>query len=251
MSQCGIIYTNQTMPSTFTLLFSIIMGILPALLWLWFWLREDKKSPEPKRLVARTFIAGMIAVPLVIPFQFLASKYFGAYPVLLFLLWATIEEIFKFGAGFFAVFHRKELDEPIDAVIYLITAALGFVAIENTLFLLSPMIENSIQSIRVINTSYLADTIITSNLRFVGASLLHTIASATVGIFIAFSFYRHPKIRNFYTFIGLIIAIALHTVFNLFIMNENGSNTFIVFSILWLCTAGLMLFFEKIKSLVH
>lgn len=239
------------MHSTYAFIFSIFMGILPALLWLWFWLREDRKYPEPKRVIARAFIAGMIAVPLVIPFQFLVSKYFAASPLVLFLLWATVEETFKFGAGFFAVFHRKELDEPIDAVIYLITSALGFVAIENTLFLLSPIIENLMNGTNLVSLSYLSDTIITSNLRFVGASLLHIIASATVGIFIAFSFYRHPRVRNSYTFMGLIVAIALHTIFNLFIMDENGSNTFIVFSVLWLGVAGLMLFFEKIKSLVH
>ncbi len=236
---------------TYTLSIAVLVGIIPALLWLWFWLHEDSKSPEPKKLIVRAFLAGMLAVPLVIPFQFLASKYFGIYSGFLFLLWATIEEIFKFGAGFFAVFHRKELDEPIDAVIYLITAALGFVAVENTLFLLSPVIENVNSGMSFIKTSYITDTIITGNLRFVGASLLHIISSATVGIFIAFSFYKKPRIRNLYTFIGLIVAITLHTVFNLFIMNENGSNTLIVFSVLWLGVAGLMLFFEKIKSLVH
>ena len=124
-------------------------------------------------------------------------------------------------------------------------------AIENTLFLLSPMIENLNGATNFISNSYLADTIITGNLRFVGASLLHIIASATIGIFIAFSFYKKPKKRNHYTFIGLIVAIALHTIFNLFIMDENGSNTLVVFSVLWLGVVGLMLFFEKIKSLAH
>ncbi len=239
------------MLSSYSFIFAVLAGILPALFWLWFWLREDNKSPEPKKLLARAFFAGMFAVPLVIPFQFLASKYFSGYPTILLLLWATVEELFKFGSSFFAVFHRKELDEPIDAVIYLITTALGFVAIENTLFLLSPMIENLNGATNFISNSYLADTIITGNLRFVGASLLHIIASATIGIFIAFSFYKKPKKRNHYTFIGLIVAIALHTIFNLFIMDENGSNTLVVFSVLWLGVVGLMLFFEKIKSLAH
>jgi RsiW-degrading membrane proteinase PrsW (M82 family) len=232
------------------ILFALFIGILPALFWLWFWLHEDKKSPEPKKLIARAFFAGMFAVPLVIPFQFLASKYFESYSIILFLTWATAEEFLKFGACFFAVFHRKELDEPIDAIIYMITAALGFVAVENTLFLLSPILESS-PNMSFLNKSYLVDTIVIGNLRFVGASLLHIIASATVGIFIAFSFYQRPEKRNLYTIIGLIVAVALHTIFNLFIMSGNGSNTFIVFSVLWLGVIGLMLFFERVKSLVH
>lgn len=228
------------MEHAYIFIFALVGGTVPALFWLWFWLHEDRKSPEPRGLVARTFLAGVGVVILVLPFQRIVFSLFEGNMVILLLLWASIEEIFKFGAAYFAVFHRKELDEPVDAVIYLITAALGFVALENAFFLFFPFADNSI-----------IDTVITSNLRFVGASLLHVIASASVGIAIAFSFYRSASIKKFYTAVGLFIAIALHTAFNLFIMDENGENTLIVFSVLWLAIAGLMLFFEKIKSLAH
>ena len=29
-------------------LFALIGGFVPALVWLWFWLKEDKQKPEPK-----------------------------------------------------------------------------------------------------------------------------------------------------------------------------------------------------------
>ncbi len=222
----------------YTFIFAALAGVLPALLWLWFWLHEDKKYPEPKRLIAKAFLAGMIAVPLVIPFEKIAFIYFQGSTAALFLSWATIEEILKFAACYFAVFHKKDFDEPMDAVIYFITAALGFVALENALFLLSPIQE----------AGFLG-AVITGNLRFVGASLLHTIASATIGVFLAFSFYKKPQVRRNYIVFGLLTAIVLHTVFNLFIIDSNGENTLIVFSVLWLLIAALMLFFEKIKSL--
>ncbi len=228
------------MESVYTFIFAILGGLLPALFWLWFWLREDRKSPEPRGLVAKTFLVGIGVVILVLPFQRIVFSYFENNVFLLLILWATIEELFKFGAAYFTAFHRKELDEPIDAVVYLITAALGFVALENTMFLFFPFTEG-----------HITDSIITGNLRFVGASLLHIVASASIGIAIAFSFYRTPRVRKFYTIFGLFVAIALHTTFNLFIMSENGENTLIVFSVLWLAIAGLMLFFEKIKSLAH
>ncbi|KKW26148.1 MAG: hypothetical protein UY70_C0035G0005 [Candidatus Kaiserbacteria bacterium GW2011_GWB1_52_6] len=44
-------------------------GLLPALAWLWFWRREDAPHPEPRRLIALAFAAGMITVALVIPVQ--------------------------------------------------------------------------------------------------------------------------------------------------------------------------------------
>ena len=57
------------MIGTETALYALLGGILPALVWLAFWLREDYKHPEPRGLVFRTFIFGMIAVIIVLPFQ--------------------------------------------------------------------------------------------------------------------------------------------------------------------------------------
>jgi len=39
--------------------FAFVGGLLPALLWLWFWLREDL-HPEPRRILLLTFTAGMV-----------------------------------------------------------------------------------------------------------------------------------------------------------------------------------------------
>ena len=216
---------------------AVFGGLLPALFWLWFWLHEDSKSPEPRQLIAKAFLVGMLVVVLVLPFQKLAFSLFATNQVLLIMLWAGIEEFFKFCAAYFVIFHRKELDEPIDALIYLITAALGFVALENTLYLLG--------------VDTLVDFVALGNSRFIGASLLHVMASASIGICYAFAFYRERTVRGLYVLFGLFIATALHTAFNLFIMNGNGTDTLIVFSVLWLAVAALMLFFEKIKSLAH
>ena len=45
-----------------TIFFSLIGGILPALFWLYFWLKEDKLKPEPRSLIMLSFFGGMIAV---------------------------------------------------------------------------------------------------------------------------------------------------------------------------------------------
>jgi|TARA_Y100000310_G_scaffold296014_1_gene327887 RsiW-degrading membrane proteinase PrsW (M82 family) len=220
-----------------TLLFAFFGGILPALLWLWFWLKEDKKRPEPRGLIILTFIAGMIVVPIVLPFErFIDVSFTG--PIVI-ILWATIEEIFKFAGAYFIVLRRKEVDEPIDAVIYMITIALGFAALENTLFLLNPLIDGDF-----------INTIINSNLRFLGATLLHTLSSATVGIMIALSFYKSGKaLKIIYTIFGLILATALHSLFNFFIIKESGDQMLTVFFFVWIGIMILILFFEKIKRI--
>lgn len=224
------------MLSFHTLLFALIGGVLPALLWLWFWLKEDRKRPEPRGLIILAFLAGMITVPIVLPFEKFADSYLSGTVVI--ILWSAIEEIFKYILAYFAVLRRKAMDEPIDAVIYMITVALGFAALENTLFLLSPLMEGD-----------LTNTIINGNLRFLGATLLHTLSSAMIGVTIALSFYRNKMLKKAYVFFGLILAIVLHSLFNFFIMKGNEDKVLTIFFFVWIGIVILILLFEKIKRI--
>ena len=224
------------MISLSTIAFALLGGLLPALLWLWFWLKEDKKRPEPRGLIILSFIAGMVAIPFVLPLERFALVWFSGLPLL--IAWATIEEVFKYLAAYIVVLRRKELDEPIDAVIYLITIALGFSALENALFLLNPLADGSI-----------IDSILTGNLRFLGAMLLHTLSSAAIGLMIAFSFYRSKAIKRLYLLIGIILAIVLHTAFNFLIMINNSEKILIIFGFVWIGIIAVLILFEKIKRI--
>jgi RsiW-degrading membrane proteinase PrsW (M82 family) len=54
---------------------AILGGIGPAMLWLWFWLKEDRLHPEPKALLTRVFLFGGLAVfPTYFIQQFLHIK---------------------------------------------------------------------------------------------------------------------------------------------------------------------------------
>ncbi len=225
-----------------SLFFALFGGVLPAILWLWFWLKEDSSHPEPRGLIVVTFLSGVVAVILVLPFQKIVYAYFENSVFITFFLWAMIEELFKFGAAYVVALRNKAVDEPIDMIIYMVTAALGFVALENTLFLINPILDGNV-----------IDSIVTGNLRFIGTSLLHIVSSAIIGIFMAFTFYSNKSIKRLYLWCGLILSIILHTLFNLSIIEENGNNTFITFSVLWISVVGLLLCFEKIKrfSLAH
>ena len=80
-----------------TLFFAIAGGFIPSLLWLWFWLKEDNK-PEPRVNLIYTFIAGMIAVPIAMVFEYLTLFQAGLVGSFSLLAWAFIEEILKYGA---------------------------------------------------------------------------------------------------------------------------------------------------------
>lgn len=225
--------------------FALIGGLLPALLWLWFWLKEDA-NPEPRRVLILTFLAGMmmavVALFLEQIAQFIVKGIMGyIFPaagiLVLLFIWAAIEEIAKYAAARKIALRLPCFDEPVDALIYLITAALGFAALENILFL-----------IKVFSNQGMIVGFITGNLRFLGATLLHVITSATVGASIAFSFFHKEKItRNILG--GLLLATILHTSFNFFIINGRGVGFFEVLIPLWLAVIILLFVFEKIKGL--
>src|SRR3989344_2986361 len=127
-----------------TFLWAFLGGILPALLWLWFWLKEDGKKPEPKRLIVAAFFSGMLAVPIALYFEGVAKNAIQS-GFLLLLAWAIIEEVVKYLGAHVVAFRSvcldksRCVDEPIDPAIYLVSAALGFAALENTLFLIAPV----------------------------------------------------------------------------------------------------------------
>lgn len=213
-------------------------GILPAVFWLWFWLREDRVHPEPRRYILISFLVGGLAIAPAFYLENLSTKFIeGAF--LLILTWSTIEEVIKYLAAYLADFHLKAFDEPGDAMIYLITVALGFAAFENILFLLKSFYAGG-----------LAISAVTAAMRFLGATLLHVLASASLGGFIAIAYCKKKWKRALYTFWGLISATLLHTLFNFFIIRGEGNNTLIIFAFLWLGIIILLLFFERVKKIV-
>ena len=217
---------------------AFIIGLVPAMIWLWFWLKEDRHH-EPARMLTLSFVGGMLAVIAVLPLQKIVYVQFGGEGTTSFALWAALEEIAKFVFVYLIALRNKKLtDEPIDDIIYLIVSALGFVTLENTLFLVD-----------LIRNGDILGTIIHGNLRFIGASLLHTMSSATIGICMALSFYKTDFEKKIYTLSGIIIAIVLHTAFNLFIIRESEGNIFFVFGSVWICIIILLLLFEKVKSI--
>lgn len=214
-------------------------GILPALAWLWFWRREDAPHPEPRRLIALAFFAGMVTVAIVIPIQKAVAPYLLSTTAI-FIAWSAIEEIMKYIAARLTVLRLREDDEPIDPVIYMVTVALGFAGAETTLFLLSPL-----------SGTTLLETVMTGNLRFVGATLLHVISSAAIGVMLALSFYKPRRIKRYYALVGVILAIILHSAFNFFILNTAEDQLLRTFAFVWLGVIALLAVLEYIKRLRH
>ena len=221
---------------TFTTLgYAFLGGLLPSLIWLYFLLKEDAAHPEPKALIAFTFIAGMAAVPLALPFEQYAKAHLaGTLPIL--TAWALIEEVLKYGMVAILILWRSAVDEAPDYVIYMITVALGFAAAENMLFLLAPLSDGQ-----------LVAGFFTSDVRFLGSTLLHVIASAAIGFALAFSDANGPLARMSAGAFGLILAVVLHTAFNTLIINQGTSTTLAAFFLIWTVAVVFFAAFEVLK----
>ena len=224
------------MPDIQSFAIAILGGIFPALAWLWFWLKEDS-HPEPKRLIALAFIGGMLTVVLVVPIQkFVAGMLLSQ--TAMFAAWSTIEEFAKYAVAWLLVLHRRENDEPIDAVIYMVALALGFAGLENALFLLSPLAGET-----------LVQTVITGNLRFIGATLLHVFSSAVVGLFLAYAFYKPRLLREWYAALGVILASLLHIAFNFLILNTADEHILRTFAGVWVGVIVVLFALEFVKRI--
>lgn len=220
------------------LIYALLGGLLPALLWLWFFSHEDP-HPEPRGMLIKTFVAGMITVLVAMVFQEVLLNIFGGeIDDKVLLGWAVIEETLKFAAAWLVALRTKAVDEPVDAIIYMVTVALGFAALENSLFLIAPLSE----------AAYF-NTVLTGGMRFVGATLLHVVASGVIGALIGASFYRRKQIRYEAVAAGLLVGILLHWGFNVLIIDASSTTILRIFGLVWIAVIILMLLFERVKHL--
>lgn len=232
-----------------TLAYAFLGGFLPVMVWFYVLLREDYRHPEPRAMLLLAFIAGMASVPLAAilesiyrDYAYLTDPACAPYAPLclnIIVAWSVIEETLKYLLVAVLVLWRSAVDEAIDLVIYMITAALGFAALENMLFLLGPLAAGE----------YLV-ALATGNLRFVGSTLLHVIASSAIGFALAFSVSFGKTARAAAAAAGLILAIALHAVFNFLIIPRDDSHSILsAFLFVWSGAVVLFALFEVLKSL--
>lgn len=223
----------------------ILFGILPSIIWLLFYLRKDI-HPESGRMILKIFFYGMlVALPAILLEMGILKEFkeLNFSPLLISILnifigVALVEEFLKYLVVRGKVFKSSELDEPLDIVLYMIIAALGFAAVENILILFSlgPVF-------------LLGETLSISFLRFLGATLLHALASGIFGFFLALSFFETKK-RTRLMAAGLTIAVLLHGLYNFSIIEIEGKLSFFIPLIIIIGLAVFLAFgFKRLKKL--
>lgn len=224
-----MVITNYILP------ISIFLGFLLSAIWLVFFLLEDKVKPEPKSVITKTLILGMLSAFAALGFQvvFIFINSFlniVDFSILAITINAFIEELVKFLAVFIFIRHSRHFDEPIDRMIYMIVAGLGFAITENFFFLMT--------------TQTTAEIITLATLRFIGATLMHALASGILG-------YMWLKRR---ISLGLIVATLVHVIFNVLILQFGPKFyptfflTLIAFILFYQFDTIKMYYYEKQKN---
>ena len=236
------------------------LGVAPSLIWLWYYLKKDM-NPEPKKMVVKVFLFGFFSTFIAFGIEWMlikamlglkvacpscevtvpqllsasgANSALFALSIIMLTTLAFVEEWMKFVAARLEIIRSRYFDEPIDAMIYCVIAALGFAAAEN----IGYIFQNTENALGI------------AYFRFISSTLLHTLASAILGYFFALSLI-HVARRIWFVSIGVALATVLHTLFNfLIITSGEGGHALASIMVLMVFSYFFVLhLFERVKKL--
>jgi len=183
---------------------SFVLAAAPAVLLLRYYYRQDRERPEPKGLVVKIFLFGVVATFVAIPLEMLMSIFqqlFVRFPLLYalfkaFIVAALIEEYLKLTIVRLFAYKNPHFDEIMDGVVYAVVASLGFACMENILYVMG-------------------GTLWTALTRAITAIPLHATASGLMGYYIGRAkFASSPQQEKALINKGLRVAIFIHGTYD-------------------------------------
>ena len=211
----------------------LLITILPSILIIFFFVNSDRFR-EPTSEILKVFFYGIL---ITIPAYFLNSFFASIlYQTKLhhsligsFFTAAPIEEGLKLAVMYYLVFKMKDFNEPLDGIVYGVSASLGFATLENFYYVY-----------------VLSDTFNTSAMSLAALRAFSAIpAHAVFGIFMGYFFMKYAFIKKGDNLIfAFVVPFALHGCYNLFVYS-NFLVAIILIIISWII--GLRLF-SKLKK---
>jgi protease PrsW len=197
-------------PVTLGPLVSLALAAVPALLWLGYFYLQDRREPEPKHYVAGVYLLGaFIAQPLatmivgLLPETIPPAGRIGSWQILHAILVAGLaQELGKYLTVRYSVYLSDEFDEPMDGIVYMTAAGIGFATAENARYLAG--VEGQV---------FLA----TGIMNVVITTLAHACFAAVLGAFLGRARFAagSPLKRNLFLAGGLLAAASLNGAFAL------------------------------------
>ena len=211
-------------------LLAFVAAFVPALVWLVFIYQRDRYEPEPKTLIFRLFLWGLAAGPWASGMNLLIAHVFapsidtaqkqGALFIAALLLFALValsalnEEVMKYVVVSSRVRGDPAFNEPVDGMIYMSTAAIGFAAGENVVYILNTYFGLIGDTTRPgVPLALINAFLVTAPLRALLSTFGHISWAGITGWFLSRHYLGHAPGRVLVG--GILLAASFHTAFNL------------------------------------
>jgi protease PrsW len=203
---------------------ALILALLPSALILRYFIKRDA-FPEPRGAIVKTFVWGIASIiPAVILALILiaivpsvssgdTTGAFARAAVIAFFGAAIPEELFKFAVLFFYCRRLSDFDEPMDGIVYGVTASLGFATLENVLYVFDGGISIAI-------------------MRGFTAVPGHALFGAIMGFYFGLAHFLPGRRRLYWA--AYLLPVLLHGLYNtpLMALESNVSGAWALLSIL-------------------
>ncbi|NLI97683.1 PrsW family intramembrane metalloprotease [bacterium] len=183
----------------------LTLALGPVVAIFFFFRIKDRYDKEPfRRLILTAGIGALSAIPVVIVEMLWGHTLLDASSLsiqeLSFMAFVEIgitEEFFKAVAFFSTAYWSKHMNEPYDGLIYSVSAALGFAAVENVLYVIS-------------------GGILTAVVRAITAVPAHAMFGTFIGYFAGRAkFSKHPALKPILILFGFTISVFAHGLYDL------------------------------------
>lgn len=224
-----------------TLFASFLAATIPMLLYLIILWRLDKNERESFFSILKYFLWGAFgAILLGIIFSLSIQQIFQIFisneNQLTFIgtvLIAPLIEEFTKGLYLLLTFKKKNIDNVTDGMVYGGAIGLGFGMTENLMYFIN-FNENLFQWASMVF------------IRSVFSAVMHGIATATLGAFLAKTKFTNSALKSIYPFIGFALAVFFHFLWNFSVLSQFTFGFGILFMI-FLIVIFLILFKQSIN----
>jgi protease PrsW len=129
-------------------MYLLLLALAPALILMMYVYFRDKYEKEPVKLILKGILLGAV---IIFPVGLIENYIIGFGTGLAtiskaafdgFLVAGATEEAFKYFAVFILIWRNRNFNEKFDGIVYAVSVALGFAAIENLFYVFS---NNSLQ----------------------------------------------------------------------------------------------------------